>query len=407
MEHSAKILLLGKTKAGKSSFINYFLGKNVAKSGAGKPITPQLIPYEIEDGRYPIIIYDSKGLEALDAHNQLEQIIEEVKKRNSSNDIFDWFHTIFYCISMEDSRFQDFEVKFIQRLQKELAQHIHIILTHCDSCEPNSILRMRERITHKLGDLVNVEIFEVVCVSMEKRNGEVIKPRGKEVISERVFDLLLEDIAHKISCDYARSLREALRDVAYRTLLKIENLIDNTINLKTLIDLFQNEEELNDRLDTNLDEIEKELERVKNEIDQRFNQILQPAAQLYASYRNVVDNSFADNVQLDFMNALDWGISTEDWLDNALDEKVLITKIFPQMFKKGYVNAEGDFSEDDSLLKMLQMITTGIGDLLHVKKRLKDLCKDIYCQFIASIPSELELQKEAYIRIVKFIKPKR
>ena len=47
MDNSAKILLLGKTKAGKSSFINYFLGKNVAKAGPGAPVTSEyFVPYE-------------------------------------------------------------------------------------------------------------------------------------------------------------------------------------------------------------------------------------------------------------------------------------------------------------------------------------------------------------------------
>lgn len=62
MDCSAKILLLGKTGAGKSSFINYFLGKQVAKTGDGKPVTMDyFVPYEVKDGRYPIEIYDTRG----------------------------------------------------------------------------------------------------------------------------------------------------------------------------------------------------------------------------------------------------------------------------------------------------------------------------------------------------------
>ena len=74
MENSAKILLLGKTGVGKSSFINYFLGKELAKTGAGKPITQEITAYEVDDGRYPIEIFDSKGIEAKTANEQKNDI---------------------------------------------------------------------------------------------------------------------------------------------------------------------------------------------------------------------------------------------------------------------------------------------------------------------------------------------
>jgi predicted GTPase len=77
----AKVLLLGRTKAGKSSFINCFLGKEVAQTGGGKPITQFFTEYRDENGKYPIAIYDSKGIEACKADNQIDKIIEYVKKK--------------------------------------------------------------------------------------------------------------------------------------------------------------------------------------------------------------------------------------------------------------------------------------------------------------------------------------
>ena len=49
MANVVRILLLGKTGVGKSSFINYFLGKDVAAAGAGKPCTQELTKYVLNE----------------------------------------------------------------------------------------------------------------------------------------------------------------------------------------------------------------------------------------------------------------------------------------------------------------------------------------------------------------------
>ena len=95
-------------------------------------------------------------------------------------------------------------------MQEELSQHVHIILTHCDACSKETIRRMRQRILDCLDNQTGIEIFEVVSVQKEKRNGDIVYPRGKEIIVERVFDLLLEDIANKLSLDYASTLTLAI-----------------------------------------------------------------------------------------------------------------------------------------------------------------------------------------------------
>lgn len=407
MDCSAKILLLGKTGVGKSSFINYFLGKEVAKTAKGKPVTMDyFIPYKIKDGRYPIEIYDTRGLETMKAYDQLDEIISGIKKRNNSDNIFNWFHTIFYCVSMSNSRFEDFEVNFIRTLQQELTQHIHIILTHCDYCKEDKIRNMRQRILHLLGEKNNIEIFEVVCVNKKKRNGEVVQPYGREAISERVFNLLLEDIAHKISFSYAKALNSALIDVADKTLSKVEHTIDRVVKFKTLIKLIQDGDKANDYMDAYIDktsnELEKELEVVQEDTNQRFNQILQPLAQLYTSYRGIVTNSFLDNAELNFDDAMDW--SCEDWIESIylFDDNFFMQKALPGLFGSGYIDY--DFSDEDNPIEIVKIIATGIGDIFGLKKNLKRLCKDFYNDFLRSIPQIPELQQEAYKRIINFIK---
>lgn len=406
MENSAKILLLGKTGVGKSSFINYFLGKAVAQTAAGKPVTQEyFIPYEIEDGRYPIEIFDTKGLEAIGACDQLDEIITGIKKRNNSNDIFNWFHTIFYCVSMT-TKFENFEAEFIRKLQKELSQHIHIILTHCDASTPEIIAKMRQTIAEKLGSIENIEIFEVVCVSKKKRNGTVAEPYGKEKISERVFDLLLEDIAHRISADYAQTLLDAYRSVAYRVYRQAEKKIDDVVKLKTLWEFIQDDEEANEHLDAVLDrlyeDMEQELETAQANTDKRFNEILKPATQLYASYRGVVTDSYVEGAELALSDALEW--LDVDWMDE-MDDDVIARKIFPKTGK--YMDKNGEFpdGDDSSIFETLRMIGAGIGDLFSLKKNLKKALQELLQNFMErSIPSQDDIRTKVCERILKYMK---
>jgi len=408
MDCSAKILLLGKTGVGKSSFINYFLGKDVAKTAAGKPVTTKyFIEYEMDNGRFPIKIYDTKGLEAMNAYNQLDEIIKGVKKRNNSDDIFNWFHTIFYCVSMSNPRFEDFEVNFIRRLQQELTQHIHIILTNCDACNEDKIHQMKEKILNSLKDKRNIKIYEVVSVSMKKRNGKIVSPRGKEVILEQVFDLLLKDVADKVSCMYAKTLRNNLEDIAYKTYKKFDEMIEKTVKFKTLWNMIADgdnaERHLEYYIDNALEQLQEELETTQRYTDQEFNQILQPITQLFNSYRGFVTNSFVDNSKLNFEDMVE--LSSTNWIKSIdlLNDDFLMKKLLPKLYKIGGCDFDID---EDNIIEVLKAIFHGIGDLFSLKQNLKNLCQDFYNDFIYSIPQEAELQQEAYKRIMNFMIPK-
>lgn len=408
MDNSAKILLLGKTGVGKSSFINYFLGKNVAEAGAGKPVTTEyFIPHEVEGGRYPILIFDTKGLEAKGAYNQLDKIIQGIKQRNNSDDILNWFHTIFYVVSMTNPRFEDFEAMFISTLQKELSQHIHIIITHCDACKPENIANMRRTITEKLGNMENVEIFEVVCVSMKKRNGQVAEPYGREVISERVFDLLLKDVAYKLSFDYAHTLWNTWRQLVDDVFAEMDSFVDETVKFGTLLKFIKDDTQASENIDRRMEEtfskLDENIETIQRQTDERFNKILYPVAQLYASYRDTVTDSYVEGAELAFSDTFNW-LDT-NWMDE-LDDAALFEKVLPRMRK--YMDENGEFSDgdNDSIGELFSMIGAGIGDLFSLKKNIKKALQEMKWELMyQSIPSQDEIQSKAFEQIVAFIKP--
>jgi GTP-binding protein EngB required for normal cell division len=403
----AKVLLLGRTKAGKSSFINCFLGKKVAQAGGGKPITPTFKEYKDDSGRYPIAIYDSKGIEACEADNQIDDIIEYVKKQNNSDNVFDWFHTIFYCVAMDKARFQDFEANFIKKLRKEIGQHIHIILTHCDGKSPKTIQNMRELIEKKLGDMSNIRIFETVCASKEKANGEVIKPQGIEAISESVFELFLSDIADKISRQYAKELDLSLRGVAYEIYNEANELVDDTVRFKTLIQIIQDEEKLNKILNDKTEELEGRIEEKLGDVDKRFKDILKPIGELYMSYRQIVtvlNDNFAEDMELSFSDV--FAYQMDGWFDKA-DEKYfnegsLYRELTPFMYKHGIIDENGDIKENDEDWKGIIKVANGmIIDLLGLKINCKKFIYSVYNDFLNNIPRKSKLQKDAYNRIVE------
>lgn len=410
MDKSAKILLLGKTGVGKSAFINYFVGREVAKAEAGEPATLiNFEPYIAEgfDHSNKITICDTKGLESLNANEQIKEIINEIVQRNKSDNIFDWFHTIFYCISFSNPRFEDFEIKFINTLQKELKQHIHIIITHCDNnnATQENILKMKEKIKSDLVDTSNIEIFEVVSIKKKKLIGKSVEPSGKEVIAERVFDLLLEDIAYKLSNEYAEKLRNSIEQIVYRAFSKLDDFIENKFKLGTLIDFIKDPDETEDDLNTHMEEVFSELEDDMDDIiektNEEFSEILKPAAELYSSYYGVVSESdFVKYACLDFSD-FDW--FETDWMDD-LDSNKFMLKIMPNISK--YMDDNGNLQDDNlSFFGMIEMIGGGIGDMFNLKKNFKNTLREFKYDFLYNvIPSQSEIQEDAYKKIIDTLK---
>ena len=111
------ILVIGKTGVGKSSFVNYLLGKNIAESGTGRPVTERgFHQYENEVDGLPVTLYDSWGLEANKYKEWMEIFSKELKDRGVEKPASEWFHSVFYCISGGGHRVEDADIEILQFL---------------------------------------------------------------------------------------------------------------------------------------------------------------------------------------------------------------------------------------------------------------------------------------------------
>lgn len=380
----ANILLLGKTGAGKSSFINYFLNKDVAEASAGEPVTQELFHrYECDNGKFPIMIYDTKGLEADTADEQVDGILSTLRATNQSDNIFHWFHTIFYVVSMSTARFEPYEKELIKKLSSTISQHIHIILTHCDTCDEQTVEDMRSKILGEIGENDNVKIFPVVSIEKKKRNGTVSCRRGKEDIEESVFSLLWSDICTKVSADYANEAYYSIHSMINSAFDKMIRFVDEFITFGNFIKIAKNDSNIDELADFRMDEFSKQLEDEMNEINQSYNEILTPARQMMESYRGFVVDDYAAYNDLDFS----FFSAGDNIFDSDFDD--MFDKIAPSMSKLS--SDEVNFGT----------VLGSIGDLFALKGRMKKLFEEERQNALENIPSQEYIRKEAYEKLME------
>ena len=188
----ANIIVLGHTGAGKSSFINYIIGQDLLKTGSGKPITQTFDSYT-DDKAFglPVCIYDSKGLEVAQYSQMSDEIIQFIQKKCENEDIYQWIHTIFYCINRRKARLDESEKRFIQRIQLETKRTVHIVLTNCDN-SPNDEA-MKKYIYDALGN--DIHLYCVSSVAERTRRGTT-NQFGRESVIDGIFEVLWQDILH-------------------------------------------------------------------------------------------------------------------------------------------------------------------------------------------------------------------
>lgn len=115
---------------------------------------------------------------------------------------------------------------------------------------------------------------------MKKRNGQVAEPYGREVISERVFDLLLKDVAYKLSFDYAHTLWNTWRQLVDDVFAEMDSFVDETVKFGTLLKFIKDDTQASENIDRRMEEtfskLDENIETIQRQTDERFNKILYP-----------------------------------------------------------------------------------------------------------------------------------
>ena len=197
------IVITGKSGAGKSSFLNYLIGKEHFKVGEGSPVTQAYFEdyvYQAPDTGVKYHLYDTKGIEPTTTKECRNVILNEIEKRDKLS-LFEWIHTVYYCFDASAKRIQPFEINFINELKKHAS--MVILLTKKDLVTTDALNSLISQIESEVD--TKVQVIPVCSVEQRTRKG-ISHREGKENVLRASFLGLWEKLANS----YPHTLTEPL-----------------------------------------------------------------------------------------------------------------------------------------------------------------------------------------------------
>ena len=280
-QSSYNILVIGKTGVGKSSFVNYLMGKNIAESGTGRPVTERgsLHQYDYELDGFPVTLYDSWGLEANKYKEWKEDFSKELNERGVEKPASEWFHSVFYCISGGGHRVEDVDIDIVQSLI-QARYPVSVILTKCDMLSQEQKAAMVKSIYDAID---NIRVIPMS--SGGKNRSGIIEPFGLEEIKKQAKEDFFISMAERIPVH--------LRGMLYERLKDFEEKINNEINE---IMPFQSDEEIYNKMKNIYDKGIKEIfNDLSTDLKQTLNAYARSMELMSININGMSKRTFQDN----------------------------------------------------------------------------------------------------------------
>ncbi len=213
------VLIMGKTGTGKSSLLNYLCGQNLAKAGAGKPVTEEgLYEYKVSINNQDVKIFDSWGIEAgkVDRWNKL--IEDSLQEHGVQKSMEDWFHSVIYCIQAGGGRVEDVDSEIIRKFLGE-GYHLTIVLTKADQIDEDDEKKMKDVILQEIKGAVTAEkqgLLKVVATCSEEKvtRSGTSHQFGKEEVQNAILEGWKDTIIDRMPKHVIYSLCELIDDWA-------------------------------------------------------------------------------------------------------------------------------------------------------------------------------------------------
>ena len=202
------ILLIGNAGVGKSTLINSFLKINKAKTGKGKPVTQDFIPYLAEPDNY-FRLYDSKGFNLDEDYNKLVQNIEEFIEKKLLNDNPDEFiHCIWYCFT--GSRYNEKEKEAIKKLLELYEDDcLPIIITYLQFINKDEADEYLKLIKDYLGnEKINYTPVRALSQKFNDGNNQIVVMKSYGL--DKLENLTNERMANATNSSYYQSIRNKI-----------------------------------------------------------------------------------------------------------------------------------------------------------------------------------------------------